>query len=129
MRKVKLPRIPRGNLGKVYVLSEKAANELFRESSEIVRERWPLSTVYNVPSAEGTKVTLESNPSLWLPRDNRIGEGRFEIRVSYVRRNTNGSGLYTGCSETILEFLCESKEGESDATPSRIGLFLQILMY
>src|SRR3989338_8956049 len=115
--RIKIPKIPKGNLGKVYVLSEKAAAEFFKESSAIVKEGWPLPETYTVPSREGTIVTLRSYHNLWLPSgyDGKsvIGKGSFGIVIAYSHSFSGRLAMSAGCGQGILEFLCEAKNRDN----------------
>lgn len=119
MTRVTLPKIPKGNLGNVYVLSEKAADEFFRESSAIARECWPLPETYTVPSKEDSVVTLSSRPSIWLPycsydQKSLIGKGSFGISIGYDHRYGNGGGMSAGLGRIILDFLCDAERAKAD---------------
>jgi len=120
MTKVKLPDIPKGNLGKIYVLSEKAATELFKESGKIIEEVWPFPKAYKVPSREDITVILESSPHLWLPiaygKEEDIGTGSFGMAIPYRHTNSHGGGLHSGLGVAFLEFLCSAIRNYKEGT-------------
>lgn len=104
MTKIKIPKIPKGNLDRVYVLSEPAAEELFRECSSIVKECWNLSDNYEVPNVGKAGITLEVYPHLRFPQENhKVGRGAF--------------GLITNphlISESLFQFICEAQYEDRD---------------
>jgi len=116
MKAVTLPKIPKGSLGKVYVLSDGAASELFRECSDIVKEHWPLPEEYVVPSTDDYIVIVKSGPQIWFPssayceRFRNVGDGSFGVSISYSHRHkSSGGGMTSGMGQGIIRFLCESE--------------------
>lgn len=121
MTNVILPKIPRGSLEKVYVLSKRAADEFFRESSEIVKKYWPIPETYIIPNLiDAVTVTLKSVPKLWLPsfcgKSPKVkGIGKFGIGISYCSRSSDGR-MDSGLGKSILEFLCEAESNLDNET-------------
>ncbi len=123
MINVKLPSIPKGNLRKVHVLSEPAANELFRECSEIASKYWPFPKEHLV-ERKGRVATFRSGSCLSLPfryKGNDISkyieEGSFLVFGQYQgsdKNPKNPNNRFAGGSAKLLEFLCESETNMND---------------
>lgn len=110
MAKATIPKIPKGNLGLVYVLSKTAADDFFRAASRSIKKHWPIPKEYQIPDTNG-KAKLITKPDLWLPwgsvpfndKPYRVrGIGNYGIQILY--ETSEGE---KGLGKVILTFLCE----------------------
>ncbi len=122
MTNVTLPKIPRGNLRQVYVLSDKAADEFFREGAEIIKRHWSLPEIYTIPCTNETNIVLRSSPHIWISSyhetiaHKQIDVASFGVSVSYSFRSSA-----TGLGKKILNFLSQTIPYDDHANVSNMN--------
>ena|GEM_PF-5688252 len=128
MAKAFIPRIPRGNLGLVYVLSKTAADEFFREATDSVKKHWPIPREYKIPDTK-RKAILISAPHVSFPWKSAPfydkpytvrGQGGFGISVGY----TGECSVRGGLGKIILSFVCEAERRRDRKTHEDAGWFV-----
>jgi len=119
MAKAFIPKIPKGNLGLVYVLSKIAADDFFRAASRSIKKHWPIPKEYQIPDTNG-EAKLITKPDLWLPwgsapfydKPYKVrGIGNYGIQILYETSNREN-----GLGKVILDFLCEVERCQESKT-------------
>jgi len=119
MAKATIPKIPKGNLGLVYVLSKTAADDFFRAASRSIKKHWPIPKEYPIPDTNG-KAKLITKPDFWLPLSSAPfydkpykvrGIGSYGIQILYET-----SDRENGLGKVILKFLCEVERCQESKT-------------